>query len=144
MIVFLKGMLIVVLCFLDVIYINKIRIIYKIIFINLFFFIFINYIIGDYIKVLVYFIEEKGIRGGLIDGDWNWDVVFFYILSVKWKVGVKYSVVILVGEEKEMIVNVIKEVKKVGVEEIIVVVNGVDEVMVKWVIEEGVIVFYYK
>lgn len=43
----------------------------------------------------------------------------------------KYSVIILVLEEKIIIRFVIKEVKEVGVDEIIVVVNGVDVEIVK-------------
>lgn len=99
-------------CSSDVIYTNKIRTTHKTIPTNSPFPISTNYIIGDHIKALAHLIEEKGIRGGLTDGDRNRDVVSSYTPSVKRKAGVKYSAVIPVGEEKETIANVIKEVKK--------------------------------
>nr|WP_311591640.1 glycosyltransferase family 2 protein [Priestia megaterium] len=140
----LKGMSIVAPCSSDVIYTNKIRTTHKTIPTNSPFPISTNYIIGDHIKALAHLIEEKGIRGGLTDGDRNREVVSAYTPNVKRKTGVKYSAVIPAGEEKETIANVIKEVRKAGVEEIIVVANGADEVTVKRAIEAGATVLHYK
>lgn len=140
----LKGMSIVAPCSSDVIYTNKIRNTHKTIPTNSPFPISTNYIIGDHIKALAHLIEEKGVRGGLTDGDRNREIVSAYTPNVKRKTGVKYSVVIPVGEEKETISSVIKEVKKAGVEEIIVVANGADEVTVKRAIEAGATVLHYK
>ncbi len=46
--------------------------------------------------------------------------------------------------KKKTIANVIKEVRKAGVEEIIVAANGADEVTVKRAIEAGATVLHYK
>ena len=97
----LKGMSIVAPCSSDVIYTNKIRNTHKTIPTNSPFPISTNYIIGDHIKALAHLIEEKGIRGGLTDGNRNREVVSAYTPSVKRKAGVKYSAVIPVGEEKK-------------------------------------------
>ncbi|TYR81303.1 glycosyltransferase [Priestia megaterium] len=139
-----KGMSIVSPCSLDVIYTNKIRATHKTIPTNSPYPISTNSIIGDHLKAFSYLIEERGIRGGLTDGGRDRKVVYDYSPRVVKKSHVKSSAVIPVNEEKETIHLVIEQVKKAGVEEIIVVANGSDEVTISRAREAGAIVLVFK
>lgn len=86
-------------------------------------------IIGDHLRAVAQLIEERGYRGGLNDGRRNRQSFKEYVqaFSVKEEKRAKYSAIIPVGKEPDTIAEVIAEVKKAGIDEIIVVLNGADE-----------------
>ncbi|RAS82896.1 glycosyltransferase family 2 protein [Priestia endophytica] len=100
-----------------------------------------NLIIGDHMEAISYLLNEKGKRGGLTDGPRKRTVLDHYGKFARtWRKKIKYSAVIPVGEEKETIMGVIEEVRKAGVEEIIVIGNGADRETIKKARSMGAIV----
>lgn len=98
-------------------------------------------IIGDHLQAVANLIEEKGVRGGLNDGARNRLFLHEYVKSFnkKAKQKVKYSAIIPAGKEPDTIAEVISEVKKAGVDEVIVVLNGSDELTKKKVEDSGAV-----
>ena len=90
-------------------------------------------IIGDHLEAVAHLIQEKGYRGGLHDGGRDRAFLRQYIESFKQEARErpKYSAIIPAGKEPDTIADVIDEVKKAGVNEVIVVLNGADELTKK-------------
>ena len=97
-------------------------------------------IIGDHLQAIARLIEEKGLRGGLNDGIRNRAFLKKYINTFERKKGksAKYSAIIPVGSEPDTIEDVIKETKKAGVDEVIVVLNGSDSLTKQKVMSSNV------
>lgn len=97
-------------------------------------------IMGDHLRALQYVIETYGNRGGFSEGNKDREFVGKYKPVLLQKKKAKYSAIIPVSEEKTTIRSVIQEVKKAGVDEIIVVANGAAVKTIKQVKLENVIV----
>lgn len=101
-------------------------------------------IMGDHLRALQYVIETYGKRGGFSEGNRDREFIGNYKPVVLKKEKAKYSAIIPVSEEKMTIRSVIQEVKKAGVDEIIVVANGADFETVKQAKLENVIVIEFE
>ncbi|WP_459502203.1 glycosyltransferase family 2 protein [Bacillus sp. C1] len=88
-------------------------------------------IMGDHLRALQYVIEIYGARGGFSEGKRDRDFIKKCEPRILKNKKAKYSAIIPVAEEKMTIRSVIKEVKKAGVDEIIVVANGADQETVR-------------
>ncbi|HDR7827862.1 TPA: glycosyltransferase [Bacillus anthracis] len=97
-------------------------------------------IMGDHLRALQYVIETYGNRGGFSEGNKDREFVGKYKPVLLQKKKAKYSAIIPLSEEKTTIRSVIQEVKKAGVDEIIIVANGADIETIKQVNLENVIV----
>lgn len=97
-------------------------------------------IMGDHLRALQYVIETYGNRGGFSEGNKDREFVGKYKPVLLQKKKAKYSAIIPLSEEKTTIRSVIQEVKKAGVDEIIVVANGAAVKTIKQVKLENVIV----
>lgn len=97
-------------------------------------------IMGDHLRALQYVIETYGNRGGFSEGNKDREFVGKYKPVLLQKKKAKYSAIIPLSEEKTTIRSVIQEVKKAGVDEIIVVANGTAVKTIKQVKLENVIV----
>ncbi|UOB79512.1 MULTISPECIES: glycosyltransferase family 2 protein [Bacillus] len=97
-------------------------------------------IMGDHLRALQYITETYGKRGGFSEGNRDREFIEKYKPVVLKKEKAKYSAIIPVSEEKTTIRSVIQEVKKAGVDEIIIVANGADIETIKQVNLENVIV----
>ncbi|HDR7334302.1 TPA: glycosyltransferase [Bacillus anthracis] len=97
-------------------------------------------IMGDHLRALQYVIETYGNRGGFSEGNKDREFVGKYKPVLLQKKKAKYSAIIPLSEEKTTIRSVIQEVKKTGVDEIIIVANGADIETIKQVNLENVIV----
>ncbi|HDR7433037.1 MULTISPECIES: glycosyltransferase family 2 protein [Bacillus] len=97
-------------------------------------------IMGDHLRALQYITETYGKRGGFSEGNRDREFIGQYKPAVLKKEKAKYSAIIPVSEEKMTIRSVIQEVKKAGVDEIIIVANGADMETIKQVKLENVIV----
>ncbi|MDA2007614.1 glycosyltransferase family 2 protein [Bacillus cereus] len=97
-------------------------------------------IMGDHLRALQYITETYGKRGGFSEGNRDREFIGKYKPVVLKKEKAKYSAIIPVSEEKTTIRSVIQEVKKAGVDEIIIVANGADIETIKQVNLENVIV----
>lgn len=85
-------------------------------------------IIGDHLQAISRLIAERGPRGGLTDGNRNRSFLHHYPQPSKPRdKKAKFSAIIPAGKEPDTIKGVIDEVKKAGVDEIIVVLNGADK-----------------
>ncbi len=139
----LKGMSVVYPCSTDVIYTNRIRNTHKTLVPNSPFPFSTESILADHLKAFSHLIHQKGVRGGLTDGNRNRTIVSEYTPTLLKKERCKTSAIIPVGEERETIHLVIQEVQKAGVEEIIVVANGSDEITISRAREAGATVLVY-
>ncbi|HDR6317851.1 TPA: glycosyltransferase [Bacillus thuringiensis] len=101
-------------------------------------------IMGDHLRALQYVIEIYGKRGGFSEGNRDRGFIGKYKPVVLQKKKAKYSAIIPVSEEKMTIRSVIQEVKKAGVDEIIVVANGADIETIKQAKLENVIVIEFE
>ncbi|MFI8707655.1 glycosyltransferase family 2 protein [Bacillus sp. NPDC077411] len=101
-------------------------------------------IMGDHLRALHHMIEIYGTRGGFTDGERNRDVVSDYTCFIPKEKKAKYSAVIPAGAERETITAVIKEVKRAGIDEIIVVANGADKETIQKAKAEQVIVVEFR
>lgn len=97
-------------------------------------------IMGDHLRALQYITETYGKRGGFSEGNRDREFIGKYKPVELKKEKAKYSAIIPVSEEKTTIRSVIQEVKKAGVDEIIIVANGADIETIKQVNLENVIV----
>lgn len=97
-------------------------------------------IMGDHLLALQYITETYGKRGGFSEGNRDREFIGKYKPVELKKEKAKYSAIIPVSEEKTTIRSVIQEVKKAGVDEIIIVANGADIETIKQVNLENVIV----
>ncbi|MEF7659226.1 glycosyltransferase family 2 protein [Bacillus thuringiensis] len=97
-------------------------------------------IMGDHLRALQYITETYGKRGGFSEGNRDREFIEKYKPVLLKKEKAKYSAIIPVSEEKTTIRSVIQEVKKAGVDEIIIVANGADIETIKQVNLENVIV----
>ena len=97
-------------------------------------------IMGDHLRALQYITGTYGKRGGFSEGNRDREFIGKYKPVEKKKEKAKYSAIIPVSEEKTTIRSVIQEVKKAGVDEIIIVANGADIETIKQVNLENVIV----
>ncbi|WP_110113122.1 glycosyltransferase family 2 protein [Bacillus sp. CGMCC 1.16541] len=127
MVAMLQGMSIIAPCSVDVIYTNRIRNTHKEIPSNSPFPLSTTSILGDHLEAIGYLVQQNGSRGGLTDGARDRSFLPRIQPIIPAKKNIHYSAVIPLYNEKETIEAVIKEVKKAGVEEIIVVANGADE-----------------
>ncbi|OPD57928.1 glycosyl transferase [Bacillus anthracis] len=101
-------------------------------------------IMGDHLRALQYITETYGKRGGFSEGNRDREFIGKYKPVVLKKEKAKYSAIIPVSEEKTTIRSVIQEVKKAGVDEIIIVANGADIETIKQVNLENVIVIEFE
>ncbi|BCC45127.1 glycosyltransferase family 2 protein [Bacillus cereus] len=97
-------------------------------------------IMGDHLRALQYITETYGKRGGFSEGNRDREFIGKHKPVELKKEKAKYSAIIPVSEEKTTIRSVIQEVKKAGVDEIIIVANGADIETIKQVNLENVIV----
>ena len=91
-----------------------------------------------------YVIEIYGKRGGFSEGKRDREFIGKYKPILLQREKAKYSAIIPVSEEKTTIRSVIQEVKKAGIDEIIVVANGADVETVKQAKLENVIVIEFE
>lgn len=82
-------------------------------------------ILGDHMRAVYFLTSIKGPRGGFTDGGRKRSFLETYPSPPKLK-RTRRSAIIPVAEERETIAQVIQSVRKVGVDEIIVVANGAD------------------
>ncbi len=101
-------------------------------------------IMGDHLRALQYITETYGKRGGFSEGNRDREFIGKYKPVVLKKEKAKYSAIIPVSEEQTTIRSVIQEVKKAGVDEIIIVANGADIETIKQVNLENVIVIEFE
>ncbi|MCM3005262.1 glycosyltransferase family 2 protein [Priestia koreensis] len=137
----LEGMSIVAPIAVDVIYTNKAREAHQEKIENSPFPLSTSEIIGDHMLAIHHLIEKKGVRGGLTDAERNRLYPKVYLPKRPEKIAC--SAIIPVGEEKETIEAVITEVKKAGVEEIIVIANGSDDETVQIAKSQNVVVIEF-
>lgn len=97
-------------------------------------------IMGDHLRALQYVIETYGKRGGFSEGNRDRGFIGKYKPALSQRKKAKYSAIIPVSEEEMTIRSVIQEVKKAGVDEIIVVANGAGVKTIKQAKLENVIV----
>ncbi|TLS51972.1 glycosyltransferase [Paenibacillus antri] len=83
-------------------------------------------ILGDHLEALHYAIRRFGPRAGLTDGARNRDFLRAYEAPDRPRKA-KRSAIIPVGEERSTIQEVVREARRAGVDEIIVVANGADD-----------------
>ncbi|KFN04203.1 glycosyltransferase [Bacillus clarus] len=100
-------------------------------------------IMGDHLRALQYVIKTYGARGGFSEGERDRAFIREYKPILLQNKKAKYSAIIPVSEERTTIRPVIKEVKKAGVDEIIVVANGADLETIKQAKLENVIVLEF-
>ncbi|QWH10379.1 glycosyltransferase [Bacillus mycoides] len=100
-------------------------------------------IMGDHLRALQYVIETYDKRGGFSEGNRDREFIGKYKPVLLQKEKAKYSAIIPVSEEKMTIRSVIQEVKKAGIDEIIVVANGADAETIKQAKLENVIVLEF-
>lgn len=100
-------------------------------------------IIGDHLEAVDYLVRQYGPRGGLSDGDRKREFLRSYRAPARPKKA-KRSAIIPVGEEKNTIQSVVREARKAGIDEIIVVANGADRETVEKAMAVGANVLVFQ
>jgi len=87
-------------------------------------------ILGDHLEAIHYAIERFGARAGLTDGARLREFLRSYQAPARRRKA-KRSAIIPVGEERGTIQEVVREARRAGIDEIIVVANGADDETVR-------------
>ncbi|UOY91799.1 glycosyltransferase [Ectobacillus sp. JY-23] len=98
-------------------------------------------IMGDHLRAIQYIIDTYGRRGGFTTGKTDRKLSYRYTCMPKKRA--KYSAIIPTASEPDTISAVIEQVKKAGVDEIIVVANGADEITLQKAKKANVIVLEF-
>ncbi len=100
-------------------------------------------ILGDHLEALAYAIERFGPRALLTDGARNREFLRTYEAPRRLRKA-RRSAVIPVGEERDTIREVVREARKAGMDEIIVVANGADDETVSRAMQVGANVLVFR
>jgi glycosyltransferase involved in cell wall biosynthesis len=102
-------------------------------------------IIGDHLRSISYLTNNYGLRGGFLKGNYSSNLPTFQIhknSTINRKS--KYSAIIAISGENQVVFSLMKHVKLAGVDEIILVVNMVKKETIAQALLEGAIVIEFK
>ena len=100
-------------------------------------------ILGDHLEAIHEAIQRRGLRAGLTDGARLREFLRDYAPIARQRKA-KRSAVIPVGEERGTIQDVVREARRAGIDEIVVVANGADEETVKRAQQVGANVLVFR